>query len=61
MADMRNYWKRRLFQQAGDAGVVQEFRELHGAVWSREQDGEARHDKQTSLDSRTEWFKGLSV
>lgn len=44
MAATRNCWKRGLVQEGGDAGVVQELRGLHGAVWGWEQDGEARHD-----------------
>lgn len=39
-----------------DRGAVgaQRLRELRGAAWSWEQDDEARHDVETSLDSRTQ-------
>lgn len=60
-ADTGNYWKRGLDQKDGGAVGAQRLRELHGAVWSWEQDSEARHDVETSLDGRTEWFKGLSM
>lgn len=60
-ADTGNCWKRGLDQMDRGAVGAQRLRELCGAAWSWEQDDEARHDVETSLDSRTQRFKGLSM
>lgn len=53
-ADTGNCWKRGLDQMDRGAVGAQRLRELCGAAWSWEQDDEARHDVETSLDSRTQ-------